>query len=325
MSAAERRIIPISLPTPFIVGNVNAYLIPGDPVILIDTGARTDESYQALTSGLNESGYSTRDIDVILITHGHLDHMGLLGRLLKESSAEAYAHPCVVERSAHYEEQSDDTIEFALKLMRKLGTPEEYMNPTAEEREGYKMYGEQVSIGHALKDGQELFGFKVHFVPGHSSSDVLFYDTATNDCITGDHLLKKINPNPLIRRPEPGKKRPKSLVEYHASLRRTRALPIRTCYPGHGDTFDNHIRVIDGLFRRHRRRSGEILNILQDSPATPYELSRALFPDLDPKHLFFGLSVALGHLELLEQSKSVTYSKKSGVRVYRARSGAGTP
>ena len=41
-------IIPISIPTPFYVGDVNVYLIKKDPVTLIDVGPKTDAAAKAL-------------------------------------------------------------------------------------------------------------------------------------------------------------------------------------------------------------------------------------------------------------------------------------
>lgn len=42
------RIVPLSLPTPYPVGPVNAYLLPGPPVTLVDCGPKTDDARAAL-------------------------------------------------------------------------------------------------------------------------------------------------------------------------------------------------------------------------------------------------------------------------------------
>ena len=42
------KIIPLSIPTPFYVGDVNVYLIKEDPVTLIDIGPKTDEAARGL-------------------------------------------------------------------------------------------------------------------------------------------------------------------------------------------------------------------------------------------------------------------------------------
>ena len=48
------KIVPISLPTPFYIGPVNVYLIPEDPVTLIDTGPKTKEAVDTLRAGLRD-------------------------------------------------------------------------------------------------------------------------------------------------------------------------------------------------------------------------------------------------------------------------------
>ena len=45
------RIIPIAIPTPFYVGDVNVYLIKEDPITLIDVGPKTTAASLALEAG----------------------------------------------------------------------------------------------------------------------------------------------------------------------------------------------------------------------------------------------------------------------------------
>ena len=42
------KIIPIAIPTPFYVGDVNVYLIKEDPLTLIDVGPKTDDAADVL-------------------------------------------------------------------------------------------------------------------------------------------------------------------------------------------------------------------------------------------------------------------------------------
>jgi glyoxylase-like metal-dependent hydrolase (beta-lactamase superfamily II) len=137
-------------------------------------------------------------------------------------------------------------------------------------------------------------------VPGHSEGDTLFFDAADGALFAGDHLLKVIHPNTILQRPRPGEPRQSSLVQYTASLERTRALGARICYPGHGVPFEDVDAVIDRIFQRQERKAAEVLGVLDAGPATPHDVARALFPQLEPAQLFFGLSVASGYLELLE-------------------------
>src|SRR5438876_9586377 len=70
----------LPLRTPFAVGAVNAYLLAGEPLTLVDTGPATEEAWADLEAGLAGLGYGVGDIGRVLLTHGHVDHWGLAGR-----------------------------------------------------------------------------------------------------------------------------------------------------------------------------------------------------------------------------------------------------
>lgn len=314
----ESSVKRLVLPTPFPVGPVNAFLIRRDPLTLVDTGPMTEEAYGRLVAQLREHGVDLADLEVILITHGHQDHMGLLGRLLEASEAEAYAHPLVVHRTRDFEQSHRDNLDFHITVMRELGVPEPILVAQKALQKEVVAYGAPAVIRHTAEDGGEAAGFSTYHVPGHSPSDTLFVDHEARLAFLGDHVLKSINPNPLLRRPTPGEARPKSLVEYVASLKKTRALDLDVCYPGHHDAFRNCREVIDGLLGRIEERSRRVHGMLAGGPLTPYEVCRALFPKLDGPNLFLGMSVAAGHLELLEERGLAVCVERQGVKVYES-------
>jgi len=65
------QIVPIAIPTPFYVGDVNVYLIKQDPLTLIDVGPKTDDAYRALVQKLGQVGVKLSDIRRIVLTHAH--------------------------------------------------------------------------------------------------------------------------------------------------------------------------------------------------------------------------------------------------------------
>lgn len=316
-------IVRIALPTPFPVGPVNAFLIKGDPPILVDAGARSDEAYAKLAQRLEEHGLKVGDLGIILLTHGHLDHVGLVGDILRESSAEVYAHPLVAEQYANYEKETDDNLHHLIHTMRRFGVPEETVAAIAAVRSTFHSLAAPFRVHHALEDSAAVAGFSAYHVPGHSASDVLFYHPEDRIAFTGDHLIRNVTPNPLIRRPRKGQARARSLVEYQDSLQRTRALDIETCYPGHGGPFGDHRHVVDNLFHRHERRTADVRTLLASGPLTPYELATILFPKLSLKVLHLGLSVAIGHLEVLEERGLAVAEERDGVVCFALSADAG--
>jgi glyoxylase-like metal-dependent hydrolase (beta-lactamase superfamily II) len=317
--AAHPEIVRISLPTPFPVGQVNVFLVKDEIPLLIDAGCQAPHAYERLVSRLQENGLRVGDIGRVLLTHGHLDHAGLLARIVKDSGAEAYAHPYVIEQYRSYKEGIEDSERFLAGVMRRFGMPEEGIQRVWEARSGYASLADQVEIQHAVRDGESAAGFTVHYVPGHSATDVLYYDPRRRIVFSGDHLLRGVSPNPLIRKPREAETRPKSLVEYQQSLRRTYDLDIDLCYPGHGEPFPNHRLVINGLLERHERRTRNTLALLGSHVLTPYQLMRLLFPKIDVRMAHLGLSVAIGHLEVLEERNEVVAEERDGVLYYRRR------
>jgi glyoxylase-like metal-dependent hydrolase (beta-lactamase superfamily II) len=89
--AADTGIHLIAVPTPFLVGRVNCYLIEDDPLTLIDTGPNSGKSLDELAGGLRALGRSIEELGLIVITHQHMDHLGLVEILQRRSGAEVAA------------------------------------------------------------------------------------------------------------------------------------------------------------------------------------------------------------------------------------------
>ncbi|MDO9354725.1 MAG: MBL fold metallo-hydrolase, partial [Solirubrobacteraceae bacterium] len=67
----------IALPTPFAVGRINTYLLVGDPLTLVDCGVNTGVSLDTLEAALESLGYRIEDLEQVILTHEHFDHIGL--------------------------------------------------------------------------------------------------------------------------------------------------------------------------------------------------------------------------------------------------------
>jgi len=76
--AARAGIHRLAVPTPFLVGRVNCYLIEDEPLTLVDTGPNSGIALDQLETALREHGRAIEDLELIVITHQHMDHLGLL-------------------------------------------------------------------------------------------------------------------------------------------------------------------------------------------------------------------------------------------------------
>ena len=91
MSALEQAALAgihcLRIPTPFAVGRVNCYLLEDEPLTLIDTGPNSGKALDELQSQLAEHGHAIEDIELLVITHQHIDHLGLAEIVVQRSGA----------------------------------------------------------------------------------------------------------------------------------------------------------------------------------------------------------------------------------------------
>src|ERR1700759_2927288 len=109
---------PLRLPLPLPhIGSVNAWLLPGDPLPLIDTGPCDDQALAVLEAGLKDAGVRLEDLELVLVTHHHLDHSGLARTIAQRSGARIAAYERAAAYGAHYEERGEADRRYSLALM----------------------------------------------------------------------------------------------------------------------------------------------------------------------------------------------------------------
>src|SRR5687768_975717 len=95
---------PIRIPVPLPhIGSVNVWLLRGEPLTLVDTGPRDDQALSVLEAGLAGTGLRLEDIELVLLTHHHVDHAGLAATIAGRSGARIGAY----ELSAAYGRRYD--------------------------------------------------------------------------------------------------------------------------------------------------------------------------------------------------------------------------
>jgi glyoxylase-like metal-dependent hydrolase (beta-lactamase superfamily II) len=308
--AAEAGIHCLAIPTPFQVGRVNAYLIDDDPLTLVDTGPNSGTSLDALERALGEHGRRIEDLELLVISHQHMDHLGLASILARRSGAQVAALDLLAPFVERYAEAMDADDTFAGRVMAEHGIPEDVRLALLAASHAYRALGAPATVTRPLADGATLKlrdrTLRVHHRPGHSPSDTIFHDERRGIVLGADHLIKHISSNPLIARPldvplaaDPPA-RPPALRIYLDSLRATRAMrDVEVVLTGHGEPVTDHVALIDERFRMHRRRGSKILRLLADGPLTAYEIAQALWGAVAVTQAYLTLSEVLGHADLL--------------------------
>jgi glyoxylase-like metal-dependent hydrolase (beta-lactamase superfamily II) len=324
--AARVGIHCMSIPTPFLVGRVNCWLIEDDPLTLVDTGPNSGKALDELERALAQHGRRVEDLGLIVVTHQHIDHIGLLEVLVRRSGAEVAALDRLAPYLGDYRRAAELDDEFAVALMLGHGIPAETTQALRSVSSAFRGWGSGAAVTTALADGGELTlrdrTFAVQHRPGHSPSDTVFWDEASGILLGGDHLIKHISSNPLITRPFDGPddgRRPQALRTYIASLTATRELPVRFVLSGHGDPVTEHRALIDERFALTERRKRKIHGLLADGPLTAHEIAQRMWGNVAVTQAFLTLSEVLGHLDLLVAEGAVAEHEDDGVVRFLAK------
>ncbi len=307
------RIIPLLLPTPYPVGPVNAYLLPGPPVTLVDCGPKTDEARAALEGGLAAAGARLGDIQRLIITHGHIDHFGLAATVVEASGAQICAHPAEVPKMT-----ADRAFMEPLRaLIAEAGFEPAIGDTVIDAMRTFRRQLDKITPTRLVNDGDriEIEGgvLEVLHTPGHAQGHIcLRWDDAL---IAGDLLLEEISPNPIIEFDGEGR-RLRTLPAYLRSLRRVAALAPAIAYPGHGDPITAPVARVREILDHHDARKNRLAGMLAGRSWTLRGLAEDWYPNIDLFNLFLVLSEIVGHLDLLEEEGRVITDRRDGVAHY---------
>jgi glyoxylase-like metal-dependent hydrolase (beta-lactamase superfamily II) len=302
--AARAGIHPLPIPTPFAVGRVNCYLVEDEPLTLIDTGPNSGKALDELQRSLERHGHALEELGLIVVTHGHIDHMGLVEIVASRCGGEVAAIEPLVDFLGRYSEQAELDDEFAAALMLRHGIEEDIVVALRSVSRSFRAWGAAATVTRPLHDGELLAlrdrRLEVQLRPGHSPTDTLLWDAERRLLFGADHLLARISSNPLLSRPLDGsEERPRALLTYLSSLRRTRELPARIVLPGHGEPVTDHVALIDSRFAMHERRARRLHGMIVDRPRTAHSLAQELWGNVAVTQAFLTLSEVIGHMDLL--------------------------
>ena len=324
----DAKIQVLRIPTPFAVGRVNCYLLEDDPLTLIDAGPNSGKALDELEHQLEALGHKIEEIELVILTHQHIDHLGLVDIVSRRSGAQVAAIDVVVPFVEHFGEDSERDDEEAASLMRSHGIPDDVVSALQTVSGSFRAWGSKVDVTRPVHDSETLTfagrELEVQLRPGHSPSDTLFWDAKRRILIAADHLIKHISSNPLISRPLDGSnRRRQALVEYLQSLKLTRELPAEIVLAGHGEPITDHASLIDERFALHQRRAEKLYRLIAEQPRTGYELAQALWGNVAVTQAFLTLSEVIGHVDLLINAGRVREAREGELVRFEATSEAG--
>ncbi|SFA97389.1 MULTISPECIES: MBL fold metallo-hydrolase [unclassified Bacillus (in: firmicutes)] len=320
MTEWQNGIAKITLPTPFAVGDVNVYLVKGERLTLIDAGTKTEESWEAFKSQLGELGLTPEDIEQVVLTHHHPDHVGMLDYL--PDSLEVYGHYINERWINRSEEFLEEHNRFFHAIFAEFGIPDQFL-PFIKQSRRILRYSCHRPLTGELKEGDRPLGmsdWEVIETPGHAQSHIALFRESDGVLIGGDHIIAHISPNPLIEPPLPGEtERPKSQLQYNASLKKVLNYPIELVYSGHGkEVFNLNPLIEKRLLKQHDRAMG-VKQMLATEPLTVFQVCQRLFPTVYERELSLTISETVAQFDYLLSLGEIEMVTEHQPYLYRAR------
>lgn len=311
----------IVLPTPFPVGPVNVYLIKGERLTLVDTGPKTKEAWDELVGALNLIDLSVEDIEQVILTHHHPDHVGNLDYLHKDIDVIGHwrNRPWITQDQefiVHYER-------FFTEWLKNQGYSDVHIELFFDQVKKPMIFSCNRDLTSTIQEEDWVRGiseWKVVEVPGHAMSQIMLYREKDGVTIGGDHIIGHISSNPLIEPPYKGEQdRSRSMLQYNDSLRKCLDFDISVVLSGHGRIVRHTHSLIKRRLKRQDERALRILEWLKEKPMTGFEVCKELFPAVYEKQISLTTSEAIGQLDYLEDLMLITINKEDDVWKYSAK------
>jgi glyoxylase-like metal-dependent hydrolase (beta-lactamase superfamily II) len=239
-----------------------------DGIALVDAGWAAEQTWQHLVDGLRHTGHEIGEVRTVLVTHAHMDHLGLAARVREQSGAAIGMHPAEVEqlRRGH---ASDDAGGAMVGWLAARGAPRAASTALSAQLGSWRRAFLALAQPDLLiEDGGYPLGraaaVRAVWTPGHTPGHLCFVDERLDLLFTGDHVLPRISPNISLPPGQDGD----PLGDFLNSLSTMDKYGTAEVLPAHEYRFSGLVERRDALLDHHRARLAEAEELVRHRPGT---------------------------------------------------------
>lgn len=304
-------------------GHVACYLLEADELVLVDAGTPDGLTpgtveHETLRDGVAAAGHELADIDHLLLTHPHVDHVGQVPTVLEAADPTLYAPAGLRERFARDADAMADRVRANASAVGIEGDQLELAIESAVdslERDRSLCTPDAVDVwvepGDLTVGGVE--GKAIH-TPGHQA-DHLAYEFAVDGdrlLFSGDLAIEPFRAVLLHDGLDDG--HPDAVAGYEAALDRLSELDPDRVFPGHGPVHDHLAETIERDRGSLHGRLDRAADLVAAGTGTVAGVAEALSGDRDPRYVLAETMSVLAHLD---REGRIESHEVDGVRRYR--------
>ncbi|AFZ70807.1 Zn-dependent hydrolase, glyoxylase [Caldisphaera lagunensis DSM 15908] len=303
---------------------INVYMISdSNSFSLIDSGMYNMRSFHELSREIKKNGYKINEMESVIVTHFHVDHITLSPVLYSLGASDFYLG---LKDEKVLRRGFDKFITKALKIYINHGMPPSEANEISKFHPAMKLVDvytndlQEIPWITMSNDSEiDLYGikFKIIEVPGHTPGQINLYNKENDIIFTGDHILDPITPQITLT-----DENTDPLGDYLSSLEKISSLNAKIAFPGHKEPILNPSKRAKEIIKHHEERLNEIMKLISKNSLTAYEIAKKVkwrasynsWEEYPYPERFFAMGETLAHLKRLEKLNLV--EKKETKNVY---------
>lgn len=296
----------------------NFYIVQDNNLLyLVDAGVNTEESWNLFNTVLKENKFTIHDLDFIVLTHHHIDHIGLVNRILSYVDLPIYMNPKAFPLVRRDNDFLTKRITYFKQLYDEIESGEAGEKRIKEMETALKKNKSQAINAKLLplQGGDTIGSFNVLDAPGHAIDHIVLHHPESGILFAGDNVFLHVNSTALPEPDHTGKMYP-ALSEYERTLSKLNALNLTIIHSGHGEAITEPHNVIEKRLNNIGLKAERIRQKIGNRHITVGQLAREWYGERYETLFYLITSEIIGHLYRMEERNLLHYEINNGKKYY---------